>query len=439
MPVSLDDRYIRSLKPGTKRANLQDSLVPGLMLRLTPTGGRSFAVWYRVAGRSRLITLGPYRSADARGAGLTLKEARDEAQRVLSRVKLGGDPQDEKIQRRRKEKEARQAKAKAVNTTIEAITNRCLDDLTLRPSTSREWRRLAKVEIVPTFGRLQASALTRAAIREWGESVAERSAYTGNRAFEVLRRVFSWAVGKDILAASPFVGLQKPGREEQSHRVLAEGELAALLVALDDVDERDYADALRLLLLTAVRRAMVLGMSRDELLDLDGDEPRWVIPGGFEGRSKSGRPHVVPLSPEALRIVRHRLETASGKFLFPVTRLGRARDGRAKSATLTWSSRFMDDLRAKAKEHFAGDMPAWRVHDIRHAVATHLRERFKVSSEVVSMVLGHTPPGAPVSRVYNRAELLPERRAALNTWAVWLEELHEKKLQDEGRRAACVR
>jgi integrase len=68
-------------------------------------------------------------------------------------------------------------------------------------------------------------------------------------------------------------------------------------------------------------------------------------------------------------------------------------------------------------------VPAWRIHDLRHTGATHLREHFGVSSEVVSLLLGHTPPGPRVTRIYNRAEALPERRAALVAWGDWLERL----------------
>jgi hypothetical protein len=52
-----------------------------------------------------------------------------------------------------------------------------------------------------------------------------------------------------------------------------------------------------------------------------------------------------------------------------------------------------------------------------------MREDLGVSSEVVSLILGHTPPGARATRVYNRAELLPERRAALVAWGRWLDRL----------------
>jgi len=57
----------------------------------------------------------------------------------------------------------------------------------------------------------------------------------------------------------------------------------------------------------------------------------------------------------------------------------------------------------------------------RHTIATHLRADLGVSTEVVSLILGHTPPGPRVTRVYNRADLLPERTSALKAWGRWIE------------------
>jgi hypothetical protein len=52
-----------------------------------------------------------------------------------------------------------------------------------------------------------------------------------------------------------------------------------------------------------------------------------------------------------------------------------------------------------------------------------MTEDLGVHENVVSLILGHSLPGAAVSRVYNRAERLPERRAALVAWGAWVEGL----------------
>jgi integrase len=432
VPVRLTDPFVASLQAKGQRLEVADELVSGLRLRVSPTGVKSWCVWFRSkAGKPERFTLGAYPK-------LTLSKARKRAKDKLAEVQLGGNPaEDLRKSRLRAERDEK--------TSIRALAPACIADLTLRPSTRKEWSRLAEAEIVKAFGARQAADLTRAEIREWCESIrdGERSwrddggqaaPYTANRAFELLRRVYSWAVGKDLLAASPFVGLELPSEEAQSERVLSRDELRALLRALDACPREHeayralwafYADATRLLLLTCVRRAAVLGLRRGELEDLDGAEPRWAIPGGAEGRSKSGRAHVVPLSPPALAVIRRRLTAVRGEYLFPVNRYHSGEDRPA-----SWPSGYVADLRAETLRQLRAELldekatiPKWRVHDLRHTAATHLREDLGVSSEVVSHLLGHTPPGARVTRVYNRAELLPERRAALVAWGAWLERL----------------
>jgi integrase len=90
---------------------------------------------------------------------------------------------------------------------------------------------------------------------------------------------------------------------------------------------------------------------------------------------------------------------------------------------MSWSHRFVRELKERTEQILGARMPRWTVHNLRHTIGTHMREDLGVSSEVVSLILGHTPPGARVTRVYNRAELLPERRAALVAWGRWLDRL----------------
>ena len=145
----------------------------------------------------------------------------------------------------------------------------------------------------------------------------------------MLRRAFTWGIGEDLLDRTPFLGIQKPGTEQQSERVLNTDEIRAIwaaLVSLENparpegmpdktyarrvTERRAYVDAVRLLFLTGVRRDMVLGAEISEFSTAGHGSMLWSIPGGFEGRSKSGRVHIVPLSRLAAAIVRRRVEEA---------------------------------------------------------------------------------------------------------------------------------
>jgi integrase len=102
-----------------------------------------------------------------------------------------------------------------------------------------------------------------------------------------------------------------------------------------------------------------------------------------------------------------------------------------------WSSRFVHELRSKVDKHASRRLERWTIHGLRHTVATHLAEDLAVSETVIARILGHTPAGPRVTRVYLRAELLPERRAALERWAAWLEAL-QRGTDQRQRRADVV-
>ena len=72
------------------------------------------------------------------------------------------------------------------------------------------------------------------------------------------------------------------------------------------------------------------------------------------------------------------------------------------------------------------------VHGLRHSLATHLREDLAIPPDVVSLILGHAVQGPAVSRIYDRAQRLGERRRALEAWAAWLERL-QRAPEDRGR------
>jgi integrase len=207
------------------------------------------------------------------------------------------------------------------------------------------------------------------------------------------------------------------------------------------------SDVVRLLLLTGVRLRMVLGMRRDELQDVDEVPPpgkapaaaRWIIPGGYGGRSKNRRAHVVPLSGPALAVVRRRLEATRGELLFP------NRDSRTRPGV--WLSAYVQRLRERLadqvnaaraeRKEAAVEVPAWTVHQLRHTVRTHLREQLGVRDDVAELIVGHVRRG--IQGTYNRSELLEERRAALVAWADWLERVKAEepaKILTYGRRGA---
>ncbi len=389
-----------------RRTEYADTLCPGLILRVSASGRRAWSVLFkrgrgRAGRRTTRITLGP-------AARLSLAEARLVARRVLE---TGEAP-------------------RASALTVEAVVARALGALVLTPKTRREWERLARIEIGPSLGARPAAELERAEVRAWARDVARRSTWTAQRAFEVLRRCYAWAVyEEELLRATPCERLHLGYQEAASERVLSRDELRRLLGALDrlETDGRPrkhsrpefeaYAAATRLLLLTGVRRDAVLGARADER---EGDI--WRVPAE---RSKGGRAHLVPLSPAAGAVFASRVAAVEAmlpgeRLLFP----------NARGRVMTWSSRWTrnlrEEMRGVSEDWTLLSDPRWRIHDLRHTIATVMAESLGISRDVVALVLGHSF-GPRVTRVYDRAERLPERRAALERWAEWLERLKDDR------------
>jgi integrase len=158
-------------------------------------------------------------------------------------------------------------------------------------------------------------------------------------------------------------------------------------------------------------------MARSEI---DADRLLWRVPADRIG-NKNAREHLVPLAKPALAIIKRRLSSHEEEWVFPSPRdrhIPRAWSNpyKALAAFQARTSATFRKLTGKSEP-----MSPWTLHNLRHTAATHLSEDLKVASVVVTRLLAQTPPGAAITRIYDRSELLDERRAALVAWASWLD------------------
>ena len=89
-------RSVDALKPGKRDSYLWDSELPGFGLKVTPAGGRTYLVQYRIGGRkgrTRRVTIGKHGT-------VTPDKAREKAKRLLGQVADGQDPAERKTQAR---------------------------------------------------------------------------------------------------------------------------------------------------------------------------------------------------------------------------------------------------------------------------------------------------------------------------------------------------
>jgi integrase len=353
-----------------------DSHQPGLALRVSATGARSWFCMYRVAGKQIKETLGTVATIPR------VDEARRRAHLSLEKARSGVDPVAAR----------RAAAVRDAGNTVAAAVARYLAhcDRNHKPKTAYEWRRVFDHDVLPRWGERPLSAITKGDVLELvhekaatrqrrRKDASEGAGVQANRTLMRVRTFFKWCVANDLCVVDPTAGVRKPVKEASRDRVLSDEEIVRLWNAGDPLA--------RLLLLTAQRRGEVEFMRWSEI---DLDKRTWTIP---KERAKNGKAHTVHLSEAAIDVlaeVPHR-----GDRLFP-------------------GNRPVEGLKPKLDAAVgAGD---WVLHDVRRTATTGMA-RLGIAPHVADKILNHVSGTIRgVAAIYNKFEYLEERKAALEAW-----------------------
>jgi len=382
MPRALTDITVRNLKPRAVRYEVPDGGARGLRVVVQSSGFKSFAVRYRnAAGRARKLTL---------PGGITFAAARKLAADALLEVAQGKDPATAKqAVRRTAGARGEDTVARLAAEFIEKHAKRHTRPNSLRATTAA-FRNL----ILPAWGRRTVHEITRRDVIDLLDEIVVDRPLLANKTRGVLSRFFSWLCERDIIAASPVVGVNPPAKETVRDRVLDDGELRRLWLASDAVGGNAGAYT-KLLILTGQRRSEIAGLRWSEV---DGD----VLVIGAE-RMKGGQAHVLPLSTQAAAII-----AALPKVDDFV--LGRA---------LRW--RF-HHIKRDLDAHM-GETPKWVAHDVRRSVASGMA-KIGIAVPVIEKILAHrSGTFRGIVGVYQRHSFQPEMAAALQKWGNHIERL----------------
>lgn len=370
MKLALTDAIVATLQFDTQ-TDVWDLAMPGLILRVAASGSKSWQVRLRRGGKR-------YRRALGRFPGLSSSAARAKAAMAMDEPP-GGQPERQ---------------AASLGEALSAFEAEAMP--LLASSTQAEWTRLIRVEIRPALGALEAG-VARPALRAMLDALVLRgSPYTANRAFEVVRRVTSWAVQRELLpatAAGLTAGMQPPAVELVRMRVLSDDELGRVLRAIDG-EPLLLSVFWKLAIYTGQRRGEILS-ARWEQFDLDGAV--WRL------HTKGGKPHVLGLPRQAVEALRQ-ASIVSGRSEFVC-------QGPAARGYIWNPQKTTARIRLRSGVSF-------RIHDVRRTVASGLA-RLGVREGLVSRILNHSSSeGATItSRVYNLYAYVDEMRDALQLWA----------------------
>ncbi len=376
MTKALTAIAVENYKPGPERREIPDPGCRGLYLVVQPTGRKSFAVRYRVAGRPKKLTL---------KAGISLAAARAAAAAALLEVEKGVDPSKAKRTQKRAQQDA------AANT-FQAVAENYLkrEGKNLR---SLDWqRRLLARLVYPEIGHVPITSIKRRVVVALLDKIEDGSGATmAHSTLAVIRRIMGWHATRDEDYSSPIVrgmGRIKP-KERARSRILSDDELRAVWKTAEKRADT-FATFVRYLLLTAARR--------DEARELTWSEIKggvWTLPAI---RNKTKVDFDRPLSKAALGIVETQPLIAACPFVFSVS-------GKKAISSL---SRYKRDFDA------AASVTGWTLHDLRRT-ARSLMSRAGVSADHAERCLGHVIGG--VRETYDRHQYHVEKRHAFEALA----------------------
>lgn len=364
----------------------------GLYLQVASRANRSWLLRYERGGRERWMGLGPLHTID-------LQEARERARRARQQLLDGIDPLEARSAAR-----AASALAAAKAITFEAAAQSYFD------AHERSWKNAKHraqflstmtAYVYPKIGKLSVAAIDTGLVLKCIEPIWADKTETANRVRGRIEFVLDWATvrgyrtGDNPARWKGHLAEALPARDKiqktEHHAALSFDELPAFGAELKR-REGTAARALEFLILTAARTGEVIGATWDEI---DLKTKVWTVPAG---RIKGGKEHRVPLSEQALEILRLLPTEKDNPFVFIGSSQGTGLSNMAMAAVLKRMGR--TDI---------------TVHGFRSTFRDWAAERTNYPNHVVEMALAHVV-GDKVEAAYRRGDLFDKRRRLMADW-----------------------
>lgn len=381
-----------------KVIELVDGAVPGLRLRITPAGTRSWSLNMRSAGRMRRFDV---------GQNLGLADARRSAEDLRRRIQKGEDPTAERRALRARSKDADEGRG-TFETVVDAYFSQ-------GPGSSLK----SKVEQVRRIRSVFDSELKRPALELNAVNLqlaidAYSSKSAAARAAAYLSPVLKWAARRGLITDAfdlekPHIDIDPDAGPGQG--TLSEDELRKLLPHLTDA----HGLCCQFILLTGARREEAAGATWEEI---DWEERTWTIAASRrkDTRTRTRRkavpapPHVVPLSEQAIALLNQAKVTEQRRRALndPLDTIDQADPvfvGERGGKLQNWD-------RSLKRIATSSGVSGWSAHTLRRTTAT-LAADLGAEPHIISVILGHKNVGGQLTATYSKSRYKSEHRKAL--------------------------
>ena len=392
----LTDRAIKNTKPGNSIKKLSDG--NGLNLVVYPNGSKYWVYRYRHLGKEKTLSLGIYPEVTLAEARMKLTDAR----------KLVSDGQDPSEARKALK---RQALASSENT-FEVIALEWIEAKSpvWTPRYTKFLYSRLENDLFPALGNRPIRDITAPELLSVVRVIEKRGALElANRALQYCGQIFMYGIATGRAERNPANDI-KGALKTHVKKHFAHLKAIELPEFIEKVKAYDgnlqTRLAVTLLMLTFVRTTELRGATWEEI---DLDKAEWRIPAE---RMKMRRPHIVPLSKQALATIKE-LQRLNGQWNYVFPNPHKPIKHMSENAVLYALYRMGYHSRTTG-------------HGFRHTASTVLNESGLFSSDVIERQLAHVQSNK-VRGTYNHAEYLPERRKMMQWWADYLDEVATKE------------
>lgn len=378
-------------QPDQKPYKMFDS--GGLYLEVMPNGSKYWRLKYRYFGKENRLAIGVY-------PRISLAEARERREQAKKALDNNVNPSVSK-------KEQKMRAQQNAETTFELVAREWhkLNEEKWTPNYAQDILHRMEMDIFPKIGSLPIADIRPVKILETLRLIERRGAFEmARRTKQYLGQIFRYAVITERAEKDPTADLKDALKPFQHGHfaALEADDLPEFLNALKENKARLYLqtqNAIRFLLLTFVRTSELIEAKWNEF---DLEHAQWNIPAE---RMKMRRPHVVPLSTQALAVLREQQKlTGQWEWVFP--NAVRPADHMSNGTI----------LKALERLGYKGRMTG---HGFRALAMSTIKERLGYRHEVVDRQLAHAPANK-VDAAYDRAKFLDERKVMMQKWADYL-------------------
>ena len=356
-------KSLETLLPRDKPYIVRDDEVPGLVVKVFPTGRKTFFLDVLVEKRHDMFKLGVW-------PDLNVAMVREKAKKTRADLAMGKNPKTQKKE----------------GVTLGEFFEVYMERHGNEKKSAKEYRSLYRQHL-EAWKNFKLQEITRHKIEALHRKAGKKTPIRANRLLALVSSVFVqaslWGYHR---GDNPCRGIKK-FKEVSRDRFLSGEELGRFFEALDLSESETFKDFVLLALFTGARRANVLSI---RWRDIDFERNVWKIPGEL---SKNGEPMQIPLGPDVLEILRRRRAETSSVFVLP----GPAARGHYREPWKAWATLLK---RAKLED--------LRIHDLRRSMGSWMTIG-GTSLPIVGKALGHKTSQA--TSIYARLNLDPVRAA----------------------------